>query len=247
MVLFSEGFEDPAVSETAWDQSSDPILNVVTDPAKAHSGSRVNELVYTPGWNGPGFMVHYFDPVPEVYVRWYEKYSPGWIWSQVATKGIFVQTNIPNPEGVNYGIVTGVRPSPNYIADVNSFYGLQTGYQGPYDQWTCFELRWHAHTGAFQFWINDGLRIDTNVGVIPYGTQYGVRSVTLSGYYNDSEGRSCTGEIPCGVPQLQYRWVDDIVVSTERIGCGAPPPPPPPPTETTVDVTGKSQWIFRFE
>jgi len=213
-ILVVDDFEDPASSEKLWDQSSDGILNIVTDPAKAHSGSRVNELVYTPGWNGPGFMNRFFSPVPEVYIRWYEKYSPGWIWSQVATKGIFLLTNSGN---TNLGVVTGVRPAPSYIADVNSFDGLKTGFQGPYDQWICFEVRWHAHTGVFQMWINDVQRINANVGTIP--TQFGINTFTVSGYYNDAQGRSCTGQVPCGVPQLQTRWIDDVAVSTARIGC----------------------------
>ena len=240
--LFTEGFEDTAFSETAWDQSSDPILNIVTDPAKAHSGSRVNELVYTPGWNGPGFMTKYFSPLSDVYVRWYERYSPGWIWSTVATKGIFLLPSDPS-----WGVATGTKfSSGDYKAHVNlepepfsSGVVIQPG------QWYCFELRW-TQSGICQLWIDDVLRIDrSGLGVSPGG----VTQFTVSGYYNSSEGQpaSCTGQVPCGVPQLQYRWIDDIVVSTERIGCGASPPPPPPPTETTVDVTGKSQWIFRFE
>jgi len=211
-ILVVDDFEDPASSEKLWDQSSDGILNIVTDPAKAHSGSRVNELVYTPGWNGPGFMNRFFSPVPEVYVRWYEKYSDNWVWSRVATKGIFVLTENPS-----WGVVTGTNFSEsNYAGHVNlEPFPFKSGVNIQNGQWYCLELRW-TQQGVFQMWIDGVLRIDrSNLGTAPGGA----RHLTVSGYYNDAEGRSCNGQVPCGVPQLQTRWIDDVAVSTQRIGC----------------------------
>jgi hypothetical protein len=204
-VLVYDDFQDAARSKKLWDQSSNTILNVVNG---------MNEMVYAPGWNGPGFMAAYMAPQPEVYVRWREKYSDNWVWSPVATKGIFVLTSDPN-----YGIVTGVAGGDGiYKADVNATgVNLRSGVHIDNDRWYCFEVHWRKD-GLFEMWIDDAQRISKKLDASPLD----ITSVFVSAYYNDAEGRSCTGQVPCGVPQRQIRWIDDLVVSTQRIGCLLP-------------------------
>ena len=217
-VLLADDFENLSKSLATWDVSNPTVLNVLIDSAKAQSGSGVLELVYQPNTTGPGYFApKAWTPRPEVYIRWYEKYSPGWIWSGNGQKLVFINRGMGN---IQPGLILDVlwgndQPAvvyqmpgvdlPNLYQNVGTPKGIGGG------QWHCLE--WYVkggNPGATKVWIDGELKLDYSN--LPF-TFNAIDAVWPSAYYNEG------GATPTGVPNLQYRWMDDLVVSTTRIGC----------------------------
>ena len=99
---------------------------------------------------------------------------------------------------------------------------------GGVGQWYCVEAHAKLNTpgqsdGLMELWVNGVLDAQrTGINWVGSYSTYGINVVFFENYWND------------GSPVAQERYIDDIVVSTERIGCNgsspaAPPPPSPPP------------------
>ena len=80
-------------------------------------------------------------------------------------------------------------------------------------EWYCIEV--HARlndsgtsNGEFEYWI-DGIEQPGRDGMNWVGSfdQFGINTISLDNYWND------------GAPKDQERYLDNFVVSTERIGC----------------------------
>lgn len=79
--------------------------------------------------------------------------------------------------------------------------------------WSCIEAHVRLNdpgraNGLFELWIDDRLearRADLNF--LGSYTDYGLNAVFVENYWND------------GAPAAQERYIDNLVVSTERIGC----------------------------
>ena len=117
-------------------------------------------------------------------------------------------------------------------------------------QWHCVETRMRLNdagqsNGTFQLWIDGELEADrTGLNWLGSYSAYGINALFLENYWND------------GAPQQQERYFDNLIVSTQRIGCGngappSPPPPsepPPPPTTpapvASVDVSPASASVM---
>jgi len=95
--------------------------------------------------------------------------------------------------------------------------GYQSGttplFNGSYDDWLCIEHHVRLNdpsqsNGLQEFWINDNLEAQ-RIGLDFVGdyTSYGINAVFFENYWN-------TGSL-----KDQERYWDNIVVSTERIGC----------------------------
>ena len=89
-------------------------------------------------------------------------------------------------------------------------------------RWYCIEAHVKLNTpgqrdGVFEFWIDENLEASrTNLDWVKSWTDYGINSVFLSYYWNSP-----------GSPREQERYVDALVISTQRIGCiGSVPRPP---------------------
>ncbi|MDT8342315.1 MAG: hypothetical protein RQ751_12450 [Longimicrobiales bacterium] len=86
---------------------------------------------------------------------------------------------------------------------------------GHVGQWQCVEARVRlndpaASNGVFQLWINGSLEAErTDLNWIGAFNEYGLNAVYIENYWND------------GSPVAQERYLDNFVVSTEPIGCGA--------------------------
>lgn len=99
-------------------------------------------------------------------------------------------------------------------------------------QWQCVETRMRLNdagqsNGVFQLWIDGALEADrTGLNWLGSYSAYGINALFLENYWND------------GSPQQQSRYFDNLVVSTQPIGCGsgAPSQPPPPPPGTPAPV-----------
>ena len=114
--------------------------------------------------------------------------------------------------------------------------GAQSGVTPLFDashvgQWYCVEA--HAQlndaglsNGMFEFWINGNLEArETGLNWLGSFSAYGINALFFENYWNT------------GSPVAQERYFDNIVISTEPIGCvgsGPPPPPPPPPPPAPV-------------
>ena len=106
-------------------------------------------------------------------------------------------------------------------------------------EWYCVEVRARLNdagrsNGVLEYWIDDQLEARRE-GLNWVGSfdEYGINAIFLENYWND------------GAPQVQERYIDNLVVSTQRIGCGdgAPgsgtddPKEPAPPTPLVTTIT----------
>lgn len=80
-------------------------------------------------------------------------------------------------------------------------------------KWYCIETRARLNdpgqsNGVIELWINGHLEAQlTGLNWLGSYTEYGINTVFLENYWND------------GAPQPQERYFDNLVVSTQRIGC----------------------------
>ncbi|MFQ5460761.1 MAG: hypothetical protein ACE5EL_08210, partial [Anaerolineae bacterium] len=85
-------------------------------------------------------------------------------------------------------------------------------------QWLCIEAHVRLNTpgrsdGLNEFWIDDGLEARREgLDFVRSYTDYAINAIFFENYWND------------GSPRVQERFFDNIVVSTERIGCLADSP-----------------------
>src|SRR4029453_2323736 len=88
-ILFQDDFELTATLPDGtldrWDGPGDPSVMYLTDRA-ARSGRRALELRYLPGSHGSSFMYQQLLGFDQLYFRWYQRWSPGFIWEPSATK-----------------------------------------------------------------------------------------------------------------------------------------------------------------
>lgn len=100
--------------------------------------------------------------------------------------------------------------------------------------WYCVEAHVRLNdagqsNGVFEYWIDGRSEARaSSLNWVGSYAEYGINAVFLENHWND------------GAPRAQERYLDNFVVSTERIGCGdAPTPPPsspPPPTNEPVRI-----------
>lgn len=138
-----------------------------------------------------------------------------------------------------------------------------------YDQWTCVEMRLKMNTpagqknGEWQLWV-DGNEVANMVPGSPAGYwdsagnwHFDAGSPGFQGFqWRDTSSLGLNWVKVQNFDATGRVWVDDVVVSTERVGCNGqaapPPPPPPPPTggggsaltlSTTASVVGSDATI----
>lgn len=219
-ILLQDDFEDGARSEKIWTFKNPGDFGVIQDAAKARTGSGVLQMIYRPGTTGPGFEYASIAPTNDVYVRFYQKISNNWAWSPIANK-IFA----PFPDSDNNAYIFWTVQWANGLLMA----GWQNGIDGKSVQnlgrntpirpgvWQCIEMRTKRSSagkadGIHQLWMDDVMVMDQrNFDQGSQKTEPWTR-VMLSAYHNEKNGQFT-------IPDVQYRWIDDVVVSTERIGC----------------------------
>jgi hypothetical protein len=230
-VLFEDDFEHSTTTPIgyigAWDGPPNPAVMYLTE-ATSHSGRRSVELRYAPGTAGASFMYAHFPGQDRVYHRWYQKWSPGFIWEPSATKMAILRPERGYPEfypevlWANGQLSVQAQVIAEAGWDAKNFYqnqGLPTIFQP--ERWYCVEVFVKLNTpgaadGELAAWIDDELKL-AYIGREfrganpddPAPSTAQIQAMAVSGYYG--------GLTP--VPQLQFAWQDDHVVSTERIGC----------------------------
>jgi len=219
-ILLADNFNDVSgFSEDCWASGSwKSPSEWVQDTTVTFEGTSSLKLIYNtcgspPDCNGPGFEdATLQSDQTQIYVRWYERYQSGWIWSGNGQKILFY--NVVNPEApwhtkVSFG-------SSNVELDVQGGFSTFSSFSYATDTWYCLEVRVKRDSGSsdgeWQMWV-DGVEKANVTGIpsVPNGGLF--NHILISGYYNAG------GSTPNGVPQQQFRWIDALVVSTQPIGC----------------------------
>ena len=189
----------------------------------------------------------YFRPVDggsakyrELYWRLYVRYQPGWIGGvgYKLTRAMSF-TNANWAEAMVAHLWGGDAPDTNYLqldpvsgtdalghvqpTKYNDFTRfrwlgrkrgpLPLGDAAHVGQWYCVEV--HARLndpgradGVFEFWVNRELQArEDALNFVGAFTEFGINAVFFENYWNE------------GAPAAQERYLDNIVVSTQRIGC----------------------------
>lgn len=246
-VIFCDNFEardtgsgdlGRAIYKNSGMQPSDANnITVTSNPSGVFQGSRALQFRYPAGGGGVGYINPSLGAAySELYVRWYTKWSSSFIFSPIATKNISLDT--PGLQVYYIGWAQWGNTIKQYDQATDMIYNgnLNGGNLTPtLDQWYCFEFHFKLNStpstadGILEGWIDDvkrwnytGQILDTRATASAKVTGF-----LISGYWN------CLGpSFDCTQPQdqhpLMYRWVDNLVISTQRVGClsGTPPPPP---------------------
>jgi len=228
-VIFQDDFEQDAVVDGiigAWDGPHDPSTMYLTDQM-SHSGGRSLEMKYDPGSHGASFMYKLFLGVDQIYVRWYQRWSTGFVWEPSATKMMILRPigGYPQfyPEVLwadgQLAIQAQVTAEANW--DSENFYqnrGAPVVFDT--DRWYCVEVFVKLNTpgaadGELAAWIDGELKLHYSgrqfrgsSPLDPAPSIARIEAVGATGYYGGVSE----------VPQLQFSWQDDVVVSTEPIG-----------------------------
>jgi hypothetical protein len=243
-----------------WSQSS--LSSPLVINTEHFDGSNALDMVTPQNSASGGYMSASFPnnaSFSTVYWRWYSKYSSNYVWSPVATKhnetftccfngqfgglGGAVQDN----GWFNFTSNTGARtPVMTYIFANNNTNPYFTQNQNVLsqlnvNQWYCFEVRVTQNTcptctdGYVQGWIDGVQRIEfPNVNVTPISNPV-TNGFFVASYWNCDANENCTSNPQYNHPTI-HRYMDNLVGSTQRIGClGSPSSAAPsPPTQPSV-------------
>jgi hypothetical protein len=243
-VFFCENFEDrplgilapgvPGYKNNGYGVSGNPTVQTDEkfDGARA---IRLEVLANRVSGNPPVRFDTSITPQRTVYWRWYVKYSSNYIWSPVATKHNEMFTNGQADNGIfNFTSNNGIsRPVITYAlkagcataADCYFTPNMNGGFaQFAVNRWYCVESRvtmnstGAATDGYVQGWI-DGVQYYEYPNV-NLNSQYSNPMTTgffFVSYWN------CDAVEDCSAPQYQhptmYRYMDNVIGSTQRIGC----------------------------
>jgi hypothetical protein len=244
-----------------WGLSQPGINNYVVADGNHIDGTKAFRFDYVQGYNtgGAGFLetiswggTHY-----ELYARVYTKWSTNYIQSHISTKhfefsgmnGMWANANGARELIMNIVGWTGVTL---YLQTQN----VKPAFAIPTDgSWHCFEVHWKHNAlnqsdGIIEGWI-DGVQkwSYTNLVIVPpaqYAGSANLATLMMASYWNcsgpsgaDGNG-NCPDQVPADFHPAMQRWHDNIVVSTQRIGClgsatpGTAPNPPGPPTLSSL-------------
>ena len=200
-----------------------------------------------------------FPNTRNVYVRWYQKWSKSWEWPTDQQKLLKFKGNgqggVFKPSGSNYISLVKKSPPPNGSISqtyVYSDYSKEptdwkhgdsisgnTNFRLENNRWYCIETMIKSSTfkdseGEYAYWINDDLKfhLKNSFSFVEGANSEYPNYDTTGGYYNGVElqhvlqqvdGSNITVDMPT--------WMDNIVISDQRIGCsGTPVAPPNPPS-----------------
>ena len=181
---------------------------------------------------------------PTVYVRFYQKVSPASVYEQYRPKRLKLRAWSPDRQcywnitlhrdAFNYGgtdgcendaqhVVKQYETSPSLATGLSVTFNKvpPTSYHYPENQWVCFEYQIVAndsnHAGSVNEWVNGNLFWSIGgLHLRPTGNTWTFSQIDFGGW---------TAGLPA--PTLAHSWIDDIEVSTDRIGCLSNPPSAP--------------------
>ena len=229
-VLFEDDFEDTVAGPdgflSGWDGPADPSTMYLTG-GHAFSGRRSLELKYLLGTHGASYMYRLFTGREHMYLRWYQRWSPGFIWEPSATKMAILRPMGGYPQfypevlwaNGQLAIQAQVIAEANW--DSRNFYqnvGEPVVFER--DRWYCVEVFVKLNTpgaadGELAAWIDGtlklsyaGRRFRGDSPFDPAPSTARIQAIGLTGYYG--------GITP--VLQPQTSWMDDVVASLDPIG-----------------------------
>jgi len=220
-ILLQDDFENGPRSEQIWTFKNPGDFGVVQDRAKAHMGAGVLQMIYRPGTTGPGFEYGSIAPIHDVYVRFYQKFSDNWVWSPIGNKILAIYPSSDNSAYIFWWAKWGSGLlEANWQNGIDNFsaQNLSRDTRMIPGVWQCIEMRTRRSSagkadGIHQLWIDDIMVMDQrNFDQGSQRTEPWAR-VMVSAYHNEKKDGQFT------IPHVQYRWIDDLVVSTGRIGC----------------------------
>jgi hypothetical protein len=244
-VIFCDNFEARALGssdlnhatyKSGWNQSEFSNETVVdSSSGGVYDGNHALQFRYPASTDGIGYMeIQFPGSYRELYFRWYQKWSTNFKFSAIATKGAetlvnggatgqsmyFMWNNWGDGSISHFAQNTG--GGREFSANVNG-----GDWKPTLGQWYCVEqhFKYNAsgNDGIVEGWVDGVQRWNyPNVNLDNNGTV--MIGMLLSGYWNNSTGSEGN---PGGTSHpLMYRWHDNVVISTQRIGClGATPPP----------------------
>lgn len=241
--LFHESFDDAAVDQRGWYDGK--VVRIVPN---AKSGSCIEyEWTDTSGTvTGSSAKRHLFEPREEIFIRYYLRLSKGWGWSgrnYHPHLTHFMTTENAKWAGPAASHLTlyiepvngKLRLAAQDIQNKNTPHGLtqgplKGGYNGTLwdsaeelftdDAWHCVEAHFKLNTldlkadkpnadGIVRGWFDGKLVID-HTGVILRSTDFPnmkFNQFLMAPYFG-----------PGLLPHAQKLWIDEMVVSTKRIG-----------------------------
>ena len=180
-----------------------------------------------PGTFGASYMYQQFLGFDQLYFRWYQRWSPGFVWEPSATKMVIFRPRGGYPQfypEVLWGngqlaIQAQVIAEANW--DSKNFYqNIGEPVVFGSDRWYCIEVFVKLNTpgaadGELAAWIDGELKLAYSgrefrgaTPLAPAPSTARIEAVAITGYYGGVSQ----------VPQEQYSWVDDAVFSSEPIG-----------------------------
>jgi len=155
-------------------------------------------------------------------------------------------SGIKDVGGVDTLVTTSYNDGANF-----TWLGSQPGINSIFNDenagtWFCIEAHIELNTpgltdGVFEYWIDDGLEARrTDLNWVRSWQDYAINAVYFENYTN------------AGSPVARERYFDDIVISTERIGCSTAGPGAPVPALSgsgsaliAAGVASVALWLTR--
>ncbi|MDZ4401883.1 hypothetical protein [Prosthecobacter sp.] len=243
-VLFQESFDDPKIGKRQW---YDHTALRMAGGSKAGAGCIEYEWTDSSGTvAGSSAMRHLFEPTDEIFIRYYLKLSKSWGWSGRSYHPHlthFMTTENTKWHGPAASHLTlyiepvngKLRLAAQDIQNKDTPHGLtqgpiKGGYNGQMfdsgdelftdDAWHCIEAQFKLNTldlkadkvnadGIVRGWFDDKLVIE-HTDVILRSTDFPnmkFNQFLMAPYFG-----------PGLLPHAQKLWIDEMVVSTKRIG-----------------------------
>jgi len=257
-VIFCEDFEQGNLDQ--WKDGYKPALHSITSVStNVYQGQRALQTTYPAGSDG-GWLTNWFMPgYNDVFARLYVKFEQGW---QSTTKILALYGNrIDNqwsgfgkagtrPNGTDFFYTALVtldwyrQPDPGEVifysyfpemlpAPDGSYWGNLLFQNDPRDalqpgRWYCLELEQKANTPG----LHDGLQRMWIDGVLK-GEVLNMRWRDTTDLRINAFQLTFSGSVPV----TEHLWIDNVVVSTQKIGCVSSPidtTAPAPPTDLRV-------------
>lgn len=201
----------------------------------------------------------------EIYWRYYVKHDSNWNvsdhiklsrahvfhknnWAQAMTGLVWAGgtnndylTLDPTSYVDSNGIVNGnMYNDPNHIRWLGAVMGTQPLFSNSYaGQWYAVEARIKMNSpgqsnGIFEVWIDDQLEVSiTNMDWVGIYNDYGINALFIENYINAP-----------GPTQTTSRYIDNLVVSTSKIGLKPEGGGTPGPAPINECANPKAAWIF---
>ena len=247
-VIFCDDFETGTFAQ--WEEGYLPALHAITsDSEKAYTGRRALEVTYPEGGQGK-WLARWFMPGYErAFARLYIKFEQGYRCGENCTKILaFYGNRIDDrwsgfgkaglrPVGTDFFFASLVtlnwqrHPDPGEIVLYSYFPDMKPAPDGMYwgnfsfqqepreavmtGLWYCLELEVKANLpeqrdGYQRMWINDQFKGEVVDMRWRDTTDVRINAVQLT--FSASP-----------VPVTEHVWIDNVVVSTERVGCSISP------------------------